>query len=138
MSILDVAVIKRNAIAFWNENPMNRPVKITSIERETVFFTEGYITSYKFICGRSLQEAENILGLRPGELESGAYLYEFVRFPTADEFDLRGYTQTPGGQEWGPTSEYPVGMGAAQWEVKKNTYIPSTIMAIIYKGGQIP
>jgi formylglycine-generating enzyme required for sulfatase activity len=135
---LDEAVIKKEAIAYWQQGPLNKPVKLTSFGRDPMFWTEGYITCRKFIAGRSLSEAERILGLRAGELAGGAYLYEFLRLPTADEFDLRGYTQTPGGQPWHAGSKYPPGTGAAQWEVRKNTFIASRLIATIQRGQTIP
>jgi hypothetical protein len=135
---LDEATIKRNAIEYWQKGAMNAPVKVTSASRHPSFWTEGYITCRKFIAGRTLQEAERILGLRPNELANGAYVYEFVRLPKADEFDLRGYTQTPAGQPWHPGSAYPAGLGAAQWEVRKNTYIPSRLIAAVQPGHRLP
>jgi hypothetical protein len=135
---LDEAVIKKQAIAYWQQGPLNKPVKLTSVARDPMFWTEGYITCRKFIAGRSLSEAERILGLRPGELAGGAYLYEFLRLPTADEFDLRGYTQTPGGEPWHPASTYPPGAGAAQWQIRKNSFIPSRLVATIQRGQTVP
>jgi len=135
---LNQDVLKRNAIAYWQLSPRNKPVKLTSLARAPMFWSEGYITCHKFIAGRSLAEAERILGLRPGELSGGAYLYEFLRLPTAEEFDTRGYTQTPGGQPWHASGQYPVGAGASQWEVRKNTYIPTRLIAAIARGQNIP
>jgi len=131
---LDIDKIKQDAIAYWKLEPLNRPVKITSLGRDPMFWAEGYVTCLKFIAGRTLAEAEHILGLREGELAAGAYVYEFLRYPTADEFDLRGYTNTPGGQPWTPASSYPAGAGAAQWEVRKNSHIPARLIAIVQPG----
>lgn len=136
--MLDIAIIKRNAIAYWRQDPANRPVKLTSAARDPMFWCEGYVTCRKFVAGRSLAEAERILGLRPGELDAGAFLHEFLRLPEADEFDTRGYTQTPGGQPWHAASAYPVGAGAAQWEVRRNTHIPTRLVALIQRGQLIP
>ncbi len=137
-STLDQAVLKRNAIAYWQQGARNRPVKVTSFSRAPMFWSEGYITCHKFIAGRSLAEVERILGLRQGELTAGAYLYVFLRLPSADEFETRGYTQTPGGQPWHAGSAYPVGAGAAQWEVRRNTYVPTRLIAAIQPGQKIP
>ena len=138
LGTLDPAVLKRNAIAYWQQSARNRPVKVTSFSRAPMFWSEGYITCHKFIAGRSLVEAEQILGLRPGELSSGAYLYEFLRLPTADEFDTRGYTQTPDGQPWHAGSAYPAGLGAAQWEIRRNTHVPTRLVAAIQPGQTVP
>ena len=134
---VDHAVLKRMAIAYWQQGQLNKPVKITSASRAPMLWSEGYITCHKFIKGRSLREVEQILGLHAGELAAGAYLYEFLRLPTMEEFDLRGYTQTPGGQTWTPNSKYPVGAGVAQWEVRKNTFIPSRVIATIESGQRV-
>lgn len=129
------AVLKRAAIAYWQLDPRNRPVKITSIVRPPMFWSEGYITCHKSISGRSLQEIERILGLLKDELLSGAYLYEFMRLPTVDEFELKGYSQCPDGTTWTPASAYPPGLGAPQWKVKYNSGIPSRLAAIVEPGG---
>ena len=134
---LDHAVLNRNAIVYWSQSVLNRPVKLTSLRRPPMMWTEGYVTSYKFVAGRTLREAERILGLKPGELESGAYMYELARLPTPEEFYTRGYTQTPAGIPWDPSSQYPIGAGAAQWEIRKNTYIPGRLIAIIESGRRV-
>jgi hypothetical protein len=135
---LDHTVLKRNAVAYWKQNAMNRPVKITAENRAPAFWSEGYITCRKFVTGRTLDEVERILGLRPGELEKGAYVHEFIRLPTIDEFEVRGYTQTPAGQAWTPASAYPAGAGAAQWEIRKNTFIPIRVLAFVAPGHHVP
>jgi hypothetical protein len=138
VSCLNLKAVKRSAISYWQQSPLNKPVKLTSFSREPTMWGEGYITCHKFIIGRSLTEAERILGLRPGELSSGAYLYKFLRLPTIEEFDTRGYTQTPGGLPWQEGGAYPVGAGAAQWEIRRNTFIPTRLVAAIEPGQRIP
>jgi hypothetical protein len=68
---LDEQVLKREVIAYWQLEPGNRPVKITSIVRDPMFWTEGYITCYKFVARRTLPEVEKTLGLLAGELVGG-------------------------------------------------------------------
>ena len=68
------AVMKREAIAYWAADPLNRPVKVTAILRDPMLWTEGFVTCYKFVAGRTLGEAESILGLPIGELAAGAGL----------------------------------------------------------------
>jgi hypothetical protein len=132
------AVMKREAIAYWAADRVNRPVKVTAIVRNPMFWTEGFVTCYKFVAGRTLGEAERILGLPSGQLAAGAYFYEFMRLPTAAEFELKGYSQCPDGKVWSPESEYPPGLGAAQWRVQRNTYIASRLAAIVEPGGKFP
>lgn len=132
------AVLKRLALEYWTLKSLNRPVKVTSIVRHPTFWAEGFVTSYKFIGGRSLDEVEQIIGLRAGELAGGAYFYEFLRFPSFDEIELKGYSQCPDGKPWTPASAYPPGLGAAQWRVKPNTFVPSRLAAIVPPHGKIP
>jgi hypothetical protein len=130
------AVLKKEVIAYWEKEPLNRPVKITSIVRDPMFWTEGFITCYKFICGRTLTDAERILGLPAGSVMAGAYLYEFMRLPSAGEFELRGYSQCPDGKPWEPGSKYPPGLGVPQWRVKPNSYVASRLVAIVEPGAR--
>ena len=137
-SSLNERVLKAQVIAYWQQSPLNRPVKLTSVLRAPMFWAEGYISCLKFVAGRSLGEAERMLGLKPGELGGGAYLSAFDRLPTEDEFDLRSYTHRPGGQAPQPGGEYPVGAGAAQWEVRRNACIPATVVGLVLPGSTIP
>ncbi len=133
-----VAVQKRQAIAYWQMNRLNRPVKVTSVSRPPMFWSEGFITCYKFVGGRTLLEAERILGLKPGELAAGAYLHEFLALPKEDQFELKGYSQCPDGQNWTPASDYPAGLGAPQWRIFRDAYIPSRVAAHVLPGGRFP
>ena len=135
---LNEAVLKRNAIAYWAKEPRNRPVKLTSMLWPPTLRVVGYVTCWKYVAGRTLQEAERILGLKATELQGGAYQYEFNRLPREDEFDLRGYTQCPDGEVWTPSSDYPPGLGAPQWCLRRDAYIPSRLAAVIPPGKTIP
>ena len=138
MSHDHVRVQKLQAIAYWQQSPLNRPVKITALSRSPMFWAEGFVTCYKFVGGRTLDEAERVLGLRHGELSGGAYFHEFQALPTEDQFELRGYTQTPDGQNWDPSSLYPPGLGAPQWRILPNTLVPSRVAAAVQPGGRLP
>ena len=116
---LDVPKLKQNVITYWLEDPrMNWPVKVVSAQRGAslgaalgrVVLVRGCVVSAKFVLGRPLAVAQQILGLRPGELDQGAVLLRLNRLPHANEFDLAaGYTNVaayPG---------YPSGLGSNQW-----------------------
>ena len=133
-----VAVQKRQAIAYWQLNHLNRPVKVTSVSRPPMFWGEGFVTCYKFVGGRTLAEAERTLGLKAGELDAGAYFHEFLALPREDQFELKGYSQCPDGQNWTPASDYPAGLGAPQWRILRNTFIPSRVAAVVEPGGRFP
>jgi hypothetical protein len=127
-------LMKRQVIAYWEQEPMNRPVKITGLHRQPTLWAEGYITCYKFVAGRTLGEVERLLGLPSAELLPGAYLYEFMRLPTITEFELKGYSQCPDGKPWTAESKYPAGLGVPQWQVARDAYIPSRLAAVIASG----
>ena len=135
-SDLNELVLKRNAIAYWLQEPRNRPVKLTGASRQPTLWSAGYVTCWKFVAGRTLQEAEQMLGLRAHELHGGAYWYEFQRIPRQDEFDTRGYTQCPDGKVWKEDSAYPAGLGAPQWRVHDDAYIPSRLLGFVAPGGR--
>lgn len=102
-----VSVQKRLAICYWQQSRMNRLVKVTSLSRPLMFWSEGFVTCYKFIAGRTLDEAERILGLKSGELSEGAYLHELLALPNEAQFELKGYSQTPDGETWTAAISYP-------------------------------
>jgi hypothetical protein len=114
---LNVPKLKQNVIAYWLEDTrMNWPVKVISAKRAqgagigSLVAVRGCVVSGKFVLGRSLTVVEQILGLRPGELNQGAVLLRLNRLPYPTEFDLAGgYTNSaayPG---------YPSGLGSNQW-----------------------
>jgi hypothetical protein len=124
---LDVAKIKMNVIAYWMQDRLNWPVKVISAARASsmgatpgaVRPVRGCVVSAKFVLGRSLHVAEQILGLKPGELANGAALLRLNRLPNPNEFDLAGYTNAaayPG---------YPPGLGSNQWVLTVD--IPATV-----------
>jgi hypothetical protein len=89
----------------------------------------GCVVSAKFVLGRSLSNAEQILGLRTGELMAGAVLLRLNRLPSASDFDLAGYTNVaayPG---------YPPGLGSNQWVLTLD--IPATVLKTAGPGGKL-
>jgi hypothetical protein len=90
-----------------------------------VVAVSGYLTSEKFVRGRSLDQVEKILGLVPGELKSGAVVLKLNSVPRPDQFELRGYTQTPAGHVY-TGGDYPPGLGANQWELMEK--LPATVV----------
>jgi hypothetical protein len=113
---VNVPKIKQNVIAYWLEDPrMNWPVKVISAQRSpgaaagNIIPVRGCVVSAKFVLGRSLALAAQILGLHPGELNQGGVLLWLNRLPHPDEFDLAGYTNVPA------YPGYPVGLGSNQW-----------------------
>ena len=138
----DVAKIKANVVEYWQAEGWNWPVKVMSSARGTalglsagrVVAISGYVTSEKFVRGRPLNDVEQILGLIPGELAQGAILLRLNTLPTADQFELRGYTQTPAGQRY-YGGAYPPGLGANQWEL--TVRIPATVLKVAPTGQRL-
>ena len=114
---------------------MNGPVKVISAARAAslgaklgaVIPVGGCVVSAKFVLGRPLAAAEKILGLNPGELSAGGALLRLTRFPSANEFDLAGYTNVPA------YPGYPTGLGSNQWVV--TTQIPAKVEKLVGPGG---
>ena len=139
---LDVGRIKKNVGEYWIAEGWNWPVKVISSARASalgcsagrVLPVKGYITSEKFVRGRQLGEVERILGLIAGELKNGAALLRLNSLPAADQFELRGYTQTPAGEAY-IGGAYPPGLGANQWEL--TTPIPATVVKIAAAGQRL-
>ena len=104
---LNVPKLKQNVIAYWLEDTrMNWPVKVISAKRGqgagigSLVAVRGCVVSGKFVLGRSLTVVEQILGLRPGELNQGAVLLRLNRLPYPTEFDLAGGLHEFGGLSW--------------------------------------
>jgi|HubBroStandDraft_1064217.scaffolds.fasta_scaffold143503_2 hypothetical protein len=133
---LNVPRIKQQVVAYWMQDPrMNGPVKVISAARAAslgaklgaVIPVGGCVVSAKFVLGRPLAAAEKILGLNPGELSAGGALLRLTRFPSANEFDLAGYTNVPA------YPGYPTGLGSNQWVV--TTQIPAKVEKLVGPGG---
>src|SRR5687768_15816416 len=53
----------------------------------------GCITEERYIKGKTLSEMERILGFQKGRLEKGVVVAVLMELPSADQFDLLGYSQ---------------------------------------------
>ncbi len=88
---------------------------------------------------------EDILGFQKGTFSSGVSVWKLNDLPKPDEFELRGYTQTPGGENFdgivirrsdlrrpqyvlrdGTLAKFPPGLAVEQWELAKNVLLPAT------------
>lgn len=136
---LDVDKIKANVMDYWKSEGWNWPVKVISRERAQalnatlgrIIAVSGYITAEKFVRGRSTDQLEKMLGLIPGELKNGAVILRLNALPQANQFDLRGYTQTPAGEVYAG-GIYPPGLGASQWQLTAK--IPATVLQEVSSG----
>src|ERR1019366_7671173 len=95
---LDVDRIKQHVSEYWRAEAWNLPVKVMSAHRASalgasagrVVAVKGFVTSEKFIRGKSLEQVERILGLLPGELKDGAILLRLNVLPLPHQYELRG------------------------------------------------
>jgi hypothetical protein len=127
-------ILKELAIEKWKKGGLERPVKVVAAGRGALSNVRGYITQEKNIKGQSLAEIETRLGLPTGTLSSGAHVMSLNRIPLPLEFELRSYTNLPGGQPYMPGGKYPPGSGVPQWELTVD--IPSTPVKFVAPGGK--
>lgn len=80
----------------------------------------GFITQYKFIAGRTLDEIGRSIGYDRGRFLRGATFAILDRLPTVDEFDLRGYSQIADHRHVAPSGVDPAvlrRMAVANWSL---------------------
>jgi hypothetical protein len=109
------SVLKKLAIENWEKGGGNQLVKVVSAERGASKEVGGYVTELKYVRGRNLAEIEQVLGLPAGELANGAIVHTLDGVPSADQFQLKAYTQLPEGKTFHVPGRYPPGLGAPQW-----------------------
>jgi hypothetical protein len=126
MIALDEFRLKKLALESWRRGGLDSLVKVLPLglkpDRERQI---GYCTSFKFVAGRTPVQMEQVIGLRSGsKLAHGASIYRVVPLPTGGQFDLKGYTQLPGGMStvdvgYQQHADYPPGLGAPQWDLAR-------------------
>jgi hypothetical protein len=154
LSGLDVAKIKSMVMEKWRSAPELWPVKVLSLSRtreleqkqgRPLDLVGGYFTCARAIRIRTPQEMEAILGFAPGFFASGVSVWKLNQLPTADQFDLRGYTQLPGGEPFdgivlrrsdlprpqffsqtGGHLDYIPGLAVEQWELRRGLLLPAS------------
>ena len=125
-------ILKELAIEKWGKGGLERPVKVVALQRGPLTSVRGYITQEKNIKGQPLQEIESRLGLPNGTLAAGANVMALNRVPLPQKFELRSYTNLPGGQPYTAGGKYPPGSGVPQWELMVD--IPSTPLKVVPPG----
>ena len=109
--------LKELGIEKWSKGGLERPVKVVAASRGALSQVRGYITQEKYIKGQLLGEIEKRLGLPAGTLSEGAHVMALSRLPQPNEFELRSYTNQPGGRPYVRGGKYPPGAGVPQWEL---------------------
>jgi hypothetical protein len=121
---LDEIKLKKLVLDTWSAFGPDTLVKVMAAGSTPVAGRAvGYCSTIKFVIGRTPAEMESVLGLRSGtKLSSGAEIFAVFPLPSAEEFDLRGYTHTPEGIPTDvktPHPDYPPGQGAPQWDLSR-------------------
>ena len=138
--------LKQLVIEKWKSAPELWPVKVMSLARAgeiakqnggTFTQVQGYFTCCRAVRFKTPSEMEDILGLAHGTFSSGVSVLKFVSLPAPEQFELRGYTQLPGGRPFdgivvrsseaqrpqffernGAPSKFPPGLAVEQWELR--------------------
>jgi hypothetical protein len=108
-------------------------VKVTAHQIDKV---TGYITSITEVSGKTAKQIERALGLKAGQLASGAFIYRLDRIPTKKEFWPRGYNGLVDGKilkEHLTEDSAGYRRGQAVWQVtlKERVEIPAVLLAYI-------
>ena len=86
----------------WSDEGPNRLIKVVNSANyqkvEQYNSVMGYVTQEKYLYGKTSLEIERLLGLRPGELKRGAWIYAMVRKPKLGEFEFKFSTAMPDGE----------------------------------------
>ncbi|MDX2154417.1 MAG: hypothetical protein SFV54_26990 [Bryobacteraceae bacterium] len=132
---LNVDKLKQLVKEKWGSKPDCWPVKVISMDRKAELRAQygpltkmgGYFTVLRAVQGRTPEEMEDILGFARGYLRSGASVWRFKRLPLPAEYELRGYSQLPGGSPFDGIVLRPEGATRPEFYGKKGealTYIP--------------
>ncbi|MBP2293212.1 hypothetical protein [Azospirillum rugosum] len=134
----DLKKKKEIAQAVWAKGGGDALVKV--VPRGSPFFgtVAGYVTTIKYVVGRTPGEVEKIVGFaQDSKLKDGMDIYEIVGLPNLHQFDIRGYSQCPAGistDVMEPDPMYPPGLGAPQWELKRETPMRARHIATVLPG----
>ena len=95
-------LIKHSSMKDWTLEGKNRLVKVVSPTADQMVqkygSAMGYVTQEKYLYGKTTNDIERMLGLRPHELRQMAHIYSLERLPTADEVEFRLNCSLPDGK----------------------------------------
>lgn len=139
--MLDDAKLKRLVIDVWRRGGADTLVKVFAAATVTdPARPVGYCTTLKYLVGRTPAQMERVIGLKAGtKLRLGAEIHLVTPLPGPGEFDLRGYTQLPGGRAtndpaYRHNDAYPPGLGAPQWDLARHAQSNLRRIAIVPPG----
>jgi hypothetical protein len=123
---LDQQILKRNVLLLWQRGGLDTLVKAMPLGAEPdPDRMIGFCTSLKFIVGRTPAQMEAHVGFaKDSKLVRGAEVFTVRPLPNPADFDLAGYSQTPGGiptnsPAYVPNPAYPPGEGVPQWDLSR-------------------
>ncbi len=115
----------------------------------------GFFTCMRSVMSKTPEEMEAILGLGPGYFKSGVSIWRFQQLPTPDQFELKGYTQCPDGENFegtvlretgaprpkyfkkdGTPATFIPGLGVEQWTLKSGIILPAVELERVAVGQQ--
>jgi hypothetical protein len=112
----------------WSLRGPSQIVKVVPSGGNAASQLGGYLTLGRFLLGKTPQQIEAALGLRPGSLAGGAKVYRFTRLPMMFEFEYDLTADNPGGLAYNPSysdPNYPPGSRSIhQWTIKPGVQIP--------------
>jgi hypothetical protein len=162
---LDEAKLKAMVLQKWRSAPALWPVKVISLRRlaeiersrhgAKLDSVGGYITVARAIRFKTPREMEDILGFAEGTFASGVSVWKLKSLPAPAQFDLRGYTQLPGGRPFdgivlrradsprpqffsrtGGSLEFIPGLAVEQWELKPGLLLPALELQRVAPGAK--
>ncbi|HET7410661.1 MAG TPA: hypothetical protein VFJ13_10720 [Paracoccaceae bacterium] len=103
MNLMEMATA--SSMRGWKADGKDRLVKVCgpagAQATEKYKSVMGYVTQEKYIYGKTSREIETLLGLRPFELRTIAYVFSLARLPRLGEFEYKFSLAFPDGQVFG-------------------------------------
>ena len=100
MNLMDMATA--SSMRSWKTEGKDRLVKVCgpfgAQETEKYNSVMGYVTQEKYLYGKTSREIEALLGLRPFELRTIAYVFSLARLPKLGEFEYKFSLAFPDGE----------------------------------------
>lgn len=95
-------LLKESSMKHWAVSGPERLVKVVSPKGQKDLLgyqtAKGYVTQEKFLLGKTSDQIEKALGLRPLELGSFCYVYSLARLPEYDEVEFKLTCAFPDGK----------------------------------------
>jgi hypothetical protein len=130
-----IRAVQESEMAVENNHQKLVKLGVFNIVKVTAYQTDrvgGYITQITEISGKTAEEIVEALGLKPGQLSSGAFIYRLQRVPRKNEFWPRGYSHLVDGALNKEIDGYFPGQSAWQVTLKDGVRIPAIQLARIH------